>query len=102
MTKKVNSFIKRFSEGVSTEDTFQSGCCYWFSFILFFRFLDKGTEIMYDEVANHFGCMIDGRIYDITGDVTDSYDWEPWSELSDEALRARIIRDCVKFEEEDM
>lgn len=30
-----------------------------------------------DYVANHFGCKIQERVYDITGDVTEQYKWEP-------------------------
>lgn len=33
---------------------------------------------------------------DIT-DVTFKYEWKPWSEVDDELLRARIIRDCIMF-----
>ena len=52
---------------------------------------------MYDQVANHFVVEIDGRLYDITGDVTDNYDVEPWDELDDDLLKQRIIRDCIMF-----
>ena len=52
---------------------------------------------MYDQVANHFVAEIDGRLYDITGDVTDAYKVEPWDELEDDLLRSRIIRDCIMF-----
>lgn len=52
---------------------------------------------MYDEVANHFGARLDGRVFDISGDVTDQYDWQVWDQLPDLALRSRIIRDCINF-----
>jgi hypothetical protein len=52
---------------------------------------------MYDQVANHFVAEIDGRLYDITGDVTDTYKAEPWDDLDDDLLRARIVRDCIMF-----
>jgi hypothetical protein len=52
---------------------------------------------MYDHVENHFGTMICGKVYDITGDVTAKYRWEPWEKLDDELLKARIVRDCIMF-----
>lgn len=93
----VDKFIGRFTEHEKTEDTFQFGCCYWFAYILFRRFLKDGAKIMYDEVINHFGTQIGGRVYDITGDVTEKYDWRPWDFMSDDLLRKRITRDCIMF-----
>lgn len=94
---KVEGFIKRFHDYEKTDDTFQFGCCYWFAFILYRRFLREGAKIMYDQVENHFGTMVSGKVYDITGDVTGKYDWEPWEKLDDELLKERIIRDCIMF-----
>ena len=54
---------------------------------------------MYDQVANHFATEIEGRIYDITGDITDNpeYHWERWSDVKkqDPALAKIIRRDCI-------
>lgn len=94
---QVDWFINRFHEHETTDDTFQFGCCYWFAFILYRRFLREGAKIMYDQVENHFGTMIFGKVYDITGDVTSKYRWEPWEKLDDELLKARIVRDCIMF-----
>lgn len=94
---KVEGFIKRFHDYEKTDDTFQFGCCYWFAFILYRRFLREGAKIMYDQVENHFGTMVSGKVYDITGDVTGKYEWEPWEKLDDELLKERIIRDCIMF-----
>lgn len=52
---------------------------------------------MYDEVVNHFGTRIKGKVYDITGDVTNKYAWVPWDEMSDELKKSRIVRDCIMF-----
>lgn len=52
---------------------------------------------MYDQIENHFVAEIEGRLYDITGDVTDKYDVIAWDDLDDDLLRARIIRDCIMF-----
>lgn len=75
---------------------FTQGCCFWFASILCERF-PTNSRIMYDQVMNHFVAEIDGRLYDITGDVTDSYNVEPWDELDDDLLRQRIVRDCIMF-----
>lgn len=97
MATAIDNFIQRFHEHDSTDDTFQFGCCYWFAYILFRRFLRDGARIMYDQVANHFGAQIFGRVYDITGDVTNKYNWEQFDKLEDESLKNRIIRDCIMF-----
>ena len=52
---------------------------------------------MYDQVENHFVTQIQGRLYDITGDVTEKYQVKPWDALDDELLKKRIIRDCILF-----
>lgn len=80
-------------------DTFLNGCCYWMAFILKTRFQLECPEIMYDPVYNHFGCEIKGRTYDITGDVTDDYQWESWDiyKWGDRAEARRIYRDCIEM-----
>lgn len=97
---EVLSFIARFtSNGRATEviDTFSCGCCYWFAHILHDRFGDQ-SYIVYDEIENHFATYIDGRIYDITGDVTGKYKMLSWVAYGfDESLRKRIVRDCINF-----
>lgn len=97
MENKVAGFLARFHAGKTTEETFLYGCCYWFAVILCIRFLGNGAQIQYDEIANHFGTKIEGRVYDITGDVTERYHWEPWDSLDDDALRSRVTRDSVLF-----
>lgn len=94
----VQPFIHRFHCAKDVDTVFTNGCCYWFAKILYERFhMTRGADIMYDEVANHFGTQIDGRVFDITGDVTWEYSWKPWSSIGDELLRARIVRDCIMF-----
>lgn len=103
MEEKVQKFLNRLTHNGKYEqviDTFSNGCCYYASIMLHERFLTEAiTEIMYDDIANHFGCLIDDRIYDITGDVTNKYDWQYWPEfaLQDKLLTDRIIRDCIDF-----
>lgn len=103
----VLNFIHRFTDDGRNQgviDTFTHGCCYWFASILADRFYDHDDyhcdiEIMYDEVMNHFGCRIDGVVYDVTGDVTKDYDWETWDIFMDRDYRLweRVLRDCIKF-----
>lgn len=88
-------FIKQFRD-LGATNCFSNGMCYWFADTLHRRFMDEHCHIMYDEIENHFGCEINDRVYDITGDVTDAYDWEPWYNMAvrDRKLQERIIRDC--------
>lgn len=98
---EVLSFISRFTMGGRYHeviDSFSCGCCYWFAYILKSRFYSLFPEIVYDPVANHFGTMIRGRVYDITGDATERYSWFGWDKLTEEdCAKERILRDCVNF-----
>lgn len=95
-------FIGRFStDGQGTRwevvECFTQGCCYWFAFILYQRFAEYGARIMIDYDAKHFECEIGGGVYDITGDVTERYTWEPWVGCTDAALIQRITEYCIMF-----
>lgn len=102
MTKHelVLDYIKQFRDfGPDVETLFSRGMCYHFMILLRQRFGSAHCSIMYDQVANHFATLIEGRIYDITGDITDNpeYKWERWSDVkkSDPALAKIIRRDCI-------
>ena len=106
--KIILNFINRFtSNGTRKEviDCFQNGCCYWFAYILVKRFEDfylPQSKIYYDEIANHFGYYDQEAncVYDITGDVTNKYNWELSFEevINKDLLHAkRIVRDCIKY-----
>ena len=103
LKRDVLSFIGRFStDGLHPREqvieTFTCGCCFWFAYILLSRFyLKHDCEIMIDYVANHFGARIENKIYDITGDVTGAYNWQPWSKCNDKAQHDRIANDCILF-----
>ncbi len=95
MHTDINRFLSRFHNSNDVDTVFTCGCCYWFALILHCRFPE--SVIMYDQVANHFVTMIDGKLYDITGDVTERYDVIPWLTFDDELLKSRIVRDCILF-----
>jgi hypothetical protein len=94
----VLDFIKQFRD-LGAENCFSNGMCYWFAATLRMRFNGEHCHLMYAEIDNHFGCEIDGIVYDITGDVTDDYNWDFWDKIfhEDISLYHRIVRDCINF-----
>ena len=92
------NYIKQF-RNLGAENCFANGMCYHFTVLLRQRFGSAHCSILYDQVANHFATLIEGRIYDITGDITENqeYHWERWSDVrqKDHALEKRIRRDCI-------
>lgn len=103
--RDVLGFIGRFStkmDGSGDDPSmyahFLMGCCYWFAYILSIRFADYSPVIVHDNVEAHFACCIEGRVYDIRGDITDmDYDWMPWDEYDDETHKKRILEQCINF-----
>lgn len=95
MSSEIAGFLQRFHIG-DVDTVFTCGCCYWFSLVLCLRFQGR-SRMMYDQVENHFATEVDGRLYDITGDVTGKYNVEPWDEIDDDLLKRRIVRDCIMF-----
>lgn len=89
-------YIKQFRD-LGAENCFSNGMCYHFTVLLRQRFGAAHCPIMYDEVENHFGTQIEGRVFDITGDVTEKYNWERWNDLKkrDPALAKILCRDCI-------
>lgn len=95
MVPEIAAFLARFHSSRDIDTVFTCGCCYWFAVILSKRF--PNSTIMYDPVENHFVTKIEGRLYDITGDVTEKYSVSQWEDFDDELLMSRIIRDCIMF-----
>ena len=98
--KEVLKFIDDFrdyGDRVGTKDLFQYGYCYWFAYILKGRFPE--AKLMYDPIVNHFMVDIDGKQYDINGDMTDMYECEPWSDFDDRLEKERIERYCIRKED---
>lgn len=105
MTNKdiVLDFIKNF-QNEGTIKTFTEGCCYWFAIILCERFEMSGntTSIAFNQITGHFAAVIDGNMYDITGEIPQSDEWTQWDKwLKDEPVYGEVvIRDCIyKYKE---
>ena len=97
MKSVVESFLKRFHSSENIDDVFACDCCFWFAAVLFGRFIRDGATIMYDKETERFGTRIKDVVYDITGDVTDKYQWTPWESIDDSPIRDRIIREHIMF-----
>lgn len=102
MTKRevIEDFIRQFNAfGDDVRICFSYGMCYHFALILHIRFRDEDAHKVYDPINNHFAVRINGRIYDITGDITDEtiYTWADWASFryQDPKLTERIVRDCM-------
>lgn len=74
------NYIKQFRD-LGAENCFANGMCYHLTVLLRQRFGSAHCPVLYDQVANHFATLIEGRIYDITGDITENkeYHWERWN-----------------------
>lgn len=92
---EVTNFIKKFH---GSEEVFTSGACYWFAKILKLRFVEGG--IVYDPVQGHFAYRLNGRVYDVTGEI-DSMRYEVWKSYArqDSLERARIKKYCIEMKE---
>ena len=93
--KDVENFIKIFQCGDSSYEMFRNDGCYWFAYILFRRFIEDGSKIMYSFTKEHFGTQIGSRVYDITGDVTDKYVWAQWTKILDTESKNEIKRKYI-------
>jgi hypothetical protein len=96
----VMDFIHQFTSfGPAVADCFSNGMCYHFTLIMCARFGHVARRV-YDPIINHFAVEINGRIYDITGDITSKseYKWKYWDiyQYEDPRHTQRIIRDCFR------
>lgn len=100
MDDEVLLFISRFTNNGKLDQVkhcFTNGCCYWFAYILCKRF--NVDTIMYDPIDGHFGTYINGKVYDITGDVTKGHKWISWEWIcnNEPNMLKRITNDCINF-----
>ena len=97
---EILAFIAHFR---GATDTFLYGCCYWFAQILSVRF---GGDTLYDPVGGHFIQRIDGRLYDVRGEVTPLFengrliDWKTYAEQEPKHYH-RIFTASVLMKEDD-
>lgn len=93
MTNKIKEFIDNFH---GAENVFLNGCCYWFAFILAERF---GGDICYNQPDGHFATLIDGKVYDITGEINKE-GFIPLSEYKrfEPGLYQRLMKQCARKE----
>lgn len=109
--RKIENFVCSFNTPMGeTREKFLHGKCYWFARILQERFSAWfPTEIMYNQVANHFCCHIEtaaGHFYADASGVfaTGQPDgWVLWKDyITMEPLdAARVYRDCIWYLDED-
>lgn len=92
----VGKFIEKFQSQESNA-IFAGDCSYWFASILYRRFIRNGAKIMLDVETNHFGTMVGGKVYDITGDVTKNYKWIQWLELKDGSVKESVVNEYIMF-----
>lgn len=76
-------------------EAFSSENSFWFASILFRRFLRDGAKIMFDTENLKFSTMINGRLYDITGEINVSESLVGWIEYS--KSNEDIIKEYVMF-----
>ena len=97
--KQILDFIKHF-QNEGTIKAFTEGCCYWFAKILCKRFeMDRyRTMLMYNNIDGHFAAKINGQLYDITGELNETANWEIWDEFKENepVYSETVIRDCIK------
>lgn len=99
MQKEIIDFIEKFKfkHREELEYVFLNGNCYFFALILCERFKNAKVKLM--QIENHFVTEIEGRLYDIRGDVTeicsvpDLIDFDDL-EKSDPTYYKRLKRDC--------
>ena len=93
----VGKFLSVLHSSESVDEVFNSRCSYWCALILFWRFIREGSKIMFDRAEHHFGTEIRGRVYDITGDVTEKYKWVSWDSIPDYKERQKILNEYINF-----
>ena len=103
----IDGFISRFHHYEhDVTETFTNGCCYYFALALHSRFpnsrimLATGRNNEAGEVL-HFVTEIDGREYDITGDVTGEYKTVVWDDLPEGFTKNMIKQMAILWGEEE-
>ena len=107
MATTPEEFIQKFKDDFSKDDEekkllethFTCGYCYHFASVLegMFRYRNHSTDLMYNPIENHFAAKIDGRMYDITGEIYCGDEWVLWADYKKlEPLDSeRVIKNCI-------
>lgn len=93
-------FIYRITSGGANHgviESFSGRNSYWFASILFRRFIRNNAAIMYDPKNNCFGTRIGGKVYDVTGDVTENHKWISWVEYSNNKSKDQVTKEDIMF-----
>lgn len=101
MHKDIIYFIEKFKrmDPITIEDVFLHGNCYWFAQILINRFQNENPELYYLPIDGHFITKINGRFYDISGEVIPDQILVSWNNLQKDEpnLSNRIYSNCALF-----
>lgn len=94
-------FINKFKcmDQKTIEDVFLYGNCYWFAQILVNRFQNENPELYYLPIDGHFVTKINGKLYDISGEVITDRVLISWNDLQKDEpeLAKRIYSNCAMF-----
>lgn len=93
----INKFIGKFHTSSDINTVFTDEASYWFAYILYRRFIYDGAILVYSDSDHSFGTKIRGRVYGITGDVTEKCIWEPWLEFGNDPDKEQIIQKYIMF-----
>ena len=95
MTTKINDTHELILDFIAS----LHGCpsYYWMARILETRFTDEDARIVYNPRLDMFACLINDRIYGISGEIVDTDEWIFWTVYqSTHPERAiELYRDCV-------
>lgn len=93
MENEVLAFIGEFS---SVKDFFLNGKCYWFAKILSIRF--PNGEIKYNKIDNHWATLIEGHLYDASGEITlGGFEEWPIRQEMESSYYKGLVRNCINF-----
>lgn len=92
MEQEVLAFIDEFK---SATKLFMEGKCYWFAVILKERF---SGQLYYDPIWNHWACLINDKLYDVTGIIQEGM-FSPWPGvfIDDTTYYNRLVNQCINF-----
>lgn len=99
MQDEVLEFINRRFNNPEVIKSFTNGNCYYFAQILRIQFCTG--HIVYNEIDNHFGYLLNNKVYDITGVICENRNdnlWKDWIRYMfyEPSNAKRVIDYCIK------